>query len=120
MVEPTQQPINIEQKMGEISAVILRLETGQQQMTKLQAKMFTSMAVMEKVLSDLDENKASDCAPRIKELETDTIRCKGLRVGPRLTEVENQQKTMVFGAVKLMFVAFVSAVIGASIRTFWK
>ena len=108
--------IDLSAKMGEISAVVLRLEQGQKEQVKLQAKMFTSLAVMENKLSGLHENRAANCGPRIESLEETTDECKELRAGPRIEAVEVRQDKMLWGGVGTVLLA----IGGIIVKALWK
>ena len=117
----TQTEINeISAKIGELSAVVNRLEMGQAESTKAQMKMALSITEMSVTIKATSKGKALNCGARILTLETNSDDCRGLRVGPRMEAIEKDQKAMTFGTLKIMVVAFISAITGASIKVFWK
>jgi len=105
---------------GELLALLKRVEEGQKVSAVNQSKMFTSIAVMETILEDLKNTKAVNCGPRIEKLESNTDACRELRAGPRIDELETNQSKAMIGTVKIVVVAFISAMIGAWAKVTWK
>ena len=84
---------------GVVEAGLNKIILTQELQAKSQAKMYTSIAVIESTLVNLQETKALNCGARIEALEKASDGCRVLRAGPRMDKVESRQDRLLWGAV---------------------
>jgi len=100
-------------KVGEISAIVTRLEDSQKEMLAVQGETVLAVGIMTAILKEASKGRALNCEARISMLEKNTNGCKELRVGPRVDAVEKRQDKMLWGGLMVVVVTIFTAIIKA-------